>query len=216
MSGNQKYTAIILKKQAFGEADEIITFFTRESGKVRGLAKSVKLSKSKLQNSLQCLFVVNLTLAGRGQLPKVIAAEVTESFFSLRLKLEVLKHAFYANELALKFTADGQKNEKLFDLLLGFLKFLETNGRNLELALAKFKTDFLSASGWSASYHQGLARQPKHLDLCLSLENASFNEIGNRKNFGEVAALQKFLSEFIAYHLEREVKSEKFLNSSMI
>lgn len=211
MLNEQNFTAIILKKQPFGEADEIITFFTRENGKVRGLAKSVKLAKSKMQNSLQSLFVVSLTLAGRGNLAKIISSEVRETHGGLRVNLENLKYAFYAQEVVLKFTPDGQKNEELFELLIKFLKFLETHTQNLDLALAKFKTDFLSVSGLAASYHQGLANRPEALSLCLSLETASFNELDPAKNVGDVEPLQKFLSEFIAYYLEREVKAEAFL-----
>ena len=44
----QHYSAIILKKQPYREGDEIITLFTKEGGKIRCLAKSVKSPKSKL------------------------------------------------------------------------------------------------------------------------------------------------------------------------
>ena len=35
---------------------------------------------------------------------------------------------------------------------------MQTNNGSLELALAKFKTDFLSAIGFAAIYHQDLAK----------------------------------------------------------
>ena len=212
MARELNFTAIILKKQPLGEADEIITFFTRESVKIRGLAKSVKLAKSKLQNSLQTLFLVDLSVAGSGNLPKIIRAQPEETFPNLRENLFLIKQAFYVSELVLKFTPDGQKNEKLFDLLLEFLKFLQTNNGSLELALAKFKTDFLSAIGFAAIYHQDLAKLQPQLKQCMELEKTSFRNIGSR-DFGEIAPLQKFLSDFIVNHLEREVRSEKFLKS---
>ena len=51
-----KHTGIILKKQPLGEADELITLFTKEQGKVRVLAKSVKSAKSKLQQNCRLCF----------------------------------------------------------------------------------------------------------------------------------------------------------------
>lgn len=213
MSREISYTAIILKKQPLGEADEIITFFTREAGKVRGLAKSVKLMKSKLQNSLQSLFLVNLGLSGSGSLPKIISAEVKQTFPGLRQNLDAIKRAFYASELVIKFMPDGQKNETLFNLVLDFFRYLENQPRNLDLALAKFKTEFLSAAGFAAVYHRDLVKDQNQLKQCLDLEKTSFDNINRAENFGEIAPLQEFLSQFIVYHLEREVKSERFLDS---
>lgn len=212
MSREQKYTAIILKKQAFNEADEIITFFTREAGKVRALAKSVKLPKAKLQNALQSLFLVHLTLAGQGRLPKIISAEPKKTFSRLRHNLNSLKRAFYASELVLKFTPDGQKNEKLFVLLLELLNFLDADNQNIDLALAKFKAGFLSSAGLSATAHDDLKDRAEQLNLTLALEACSFADL-NLKTWSDIAPLQKFLSDFIVYHLEREVKSEAFLKS---
>lgn len=218
MSREQTYTAIILKKQAYGEADEIVTFFTREAGKMRALAKSVKLPKARLQNALQSPFVVDLRLAGQGHLPKITAAEIKRSFPALRQRLVCAKHAFYAVELVLKFTPDGQKNEKLFCLLLDFLSFLEKRTDNIDsaaatfnAALAKFKAGFLSAVGLSALFHEDLIKQPKQLQECKGLEQADFENLP-LLNTGSLGDLQKFLSDFIVYHLEREVKSEGFLN----
>src|SRR5947208_3391870 len=71
MPRENTYQAMILKKQAYAEADEIITFFTFEHGKVRALAKSVKSPKSKLQQKLQALFLVQVTLS-HSKFPKII------------------------------------------------------------------------------------------------------------------------------------------------
>jgi DNA repair protein RecO (recombination protein O) len=80
MSRENTYAALVLKKQPLNEADELITVFTKEIGKLRVLAKSVKFAKSKLQYSLQSLFLVNLTVTGGG-LPKIIGVEVVNLFF---------------------------------------------------------------------------------------------------------------------------------------
>lgn len=214
MPREQSHTAIILKKQPFGEADEIITFFTRESGKLRGLAKSVKLAKSKLQNSLQSLFVVQISLAGKGHLPQIIAAEPQKVFSGLRQDLEALKGAFYAAELVLKFTPDAQKDEGLFDLLAGFLEFLDSHPSSREAGLAKLKIDFLQLEGFSAASHRDLAQKPDLLKLCQKLEVTGFNELPALDLKG-LTPLQEFLSEFIVYNLERQLKSERFLKDSV-
>ena len=180
MARELNFTAIILKNSPSVKLMKLLLFLPVNPVKLGGLAKSVKLAKSKLQNSLQTLFLVDLSVAGSGNLPKIIRAQPEETFPNLRENLFLIKQAFYVSELVLKFTPDGQKNEKLFDLLLEFLKFLQTNNGSLELALAKFKTDFLSAIGFAAIYHQDLAKLQPQLKQCMELEKTSFRNIGSR------------------------------------
>ena len=212
MSRETKYTAIILKKQPFGEADEIITFFSLETGKIRALAKSVKLAKSKMQNALQTLFLVELALAGRGNLPKIISAEVKDAFPALREDLEAIKPAYYACELVLKFMPDGQSNPELYTLLKDFFKHLETGRRGYGPALVKFKAGFLNAAGLSPAAHEGLQKESGSLKVCKDLEACAFVEL-DRQTWQGLEPLQNFLSDFITHHLEREIKSENFLKT---
>jgi DNA repair protein RecO (recombination protein O) len=239
MNREQKLTAIILKKQPFKEGDEIITFFTKEQGKVRAIAKSIKLSKSKLQQKLQNLFLVGLTLSA-GNLPKIISVEPVEVFLHMRENLSRVKIAYYALELVLKFTPDEQKNEKLFNLFLEFLRFLDTEsaGEKLEAGLAIFKIGILTTAGLSisaASYRpaetvyfspslggffyskarDSLQVYPKTYQDYLILEKADFAGLKNFENAGNMGQLQSLLSLFIEYQLERKVNSEKYLNEQM-
>jgi len=219
MSKEARYTAIILKKQAFNEADEIITFFTKEAGKVRGLAKSVKSPKSKLQQMLQALFVVNISLAGN-KLPQIIVAEAVKVFSGLRENLEALKRAFYAAELILKFTPDEQINQKLFEDLENFLEILNTEVSEefMDLALVKFKLEALGALGLNFAHSAeaiGLSKQEK--DTLQFVEKNNFPSLRLLKDSGSVKQLNNLLSAFIEYQLERRIKSEQYLkNGNMV
>lgn len=237
MSRETKCRAVILKKQAFNEGDEIITFFSLELGKIRCLAKSVKSPKSKLQQKLQGLFLVDLTITQSSRLPKIISAEPVEVFSRMRENLESLKRAFYAQELVLKFTPDEQKNQSLFNLLLGFLRFLNSgNGEALlDLGLIKFKMELLSALGFTirnqvrAGEHTqvffspnkgGFLEEPSadafRVDpvvyrLFLELMPLDFISLEKAHNIIGEKDLQNLLSRFIEHYLERKVKSEKYL-----
>lgn len=192
MSREQKLTAFILKKQAFAEADEIITFFSLEQGKVRGLAKSVKLAKSKLQSKLQSLFLVNVSLSGKSSLPKVTSVETIEVYSNLQSNLETIKLAIYGSELLLKFTGDEEINEPLFRAFKSFLEQLNVaDPQLLDNLLVKFKLEVLDSCG-------------------LSIRSKLDPNIKSAKE------LNRILSEFIEFQLERKIKSEKFLDSSMI
>lgn len=242
MSRENTYSAIILKKQPLNEADEIVTFFTKESGKVRALAKASKFAKSKLQYSLQSLFLVKVRTTTKG-LPKIIGVEVVNSFANIRGNFEAVKTAYYAAELMLKFTPDEQKNEALFDLGGNFLSFLSqpgVSGSVLAGGLVKFKMAFLESLGLSIHYQaadkanlpvffsnsrgsflfgqtaqDAMAIGPELFRRFVELGRLSFGEILNsQKKFDDssVSQLQQLLANFITYQLEREVKSEKYLN----
>ena len=221
MSRETKYTAIILKKQPYKEGDEIITFYTKEQGKVRALAKSVKLAKSKLQQRLQNLFLLNLTLS-HGSMPKIISAEPVEVFSALRENLEAVKIAFYALELVLKFTPDEQKNEGLFVLFAEFLNFLnsEISPAVQKIGLAKFKINILQVLGLNVHYPAGSAeaaiffspgsggfsrsRQQDSLSLLpetylafLTIKDAKFADLSGLTGLCELTELQNLLSVFV-------------------
>jgi DNA repair protein RecO len=238
MSRETSYIAIILKKQQFGEGDEIITLYTQEIGKLRVLAKSSKLSKSKLQHALQTLFLTKITIVGNKNLAKVINAEVIETFSNIRESLEAAKMSFYAVELALKFTPDEQKNEDLFFLLRIFLNFLNSNKDNLQMlawGMAKFKIDFLKAIGLAIHVPEQISQaekigfsnnrgsfvlleqgidsmpvNPQVLKQFLALRNLKFAELGTDfLTIGDNSELQHLLFGFISYQLEREIRSER-------
>lgn len=233
------YNGIILKQQPFGEADEILTFYTREAGKLRALAKSVKLSKSKLRHCLQPWFVLDVRLSAASGLAKVLGARVRENFPKLLENVRAISLAFVATELTLKFSPDVHKNTAVFDLLLGFLRRL--NRAELSVAqaqnfLAKFKLEFLTAQGVGvrrpllsgAAAAQGFfsfqaggftleraadakAASPQTLEAFRLLDLSVWDEVESLTPLS--GDLQALLSEFLEYHLQRRINSERFLES---
>lgn len=238
MNREQKYTAIVLKKQTFNEGDEIITFYTKENGKIRCIAKSIKKSLAKLQQKLQTLFLVELEVTSTTKLPKIIRVEPIQSFSNLRENYSALKVAFLAIELLLKFTADEQKNEKLFNVFIDFINLLDSDlkAEELSIALVKFKIDVLEASGLALDFFPELlfagevyfssARggfsdintggsvliDKKTLNLFLNIHSNKISFLENFEFISKLPELQNLLSQFIEYQLERNIKSEKFLN----
>ncbi len=214
MSREQIYNSLILKKQAFGEADEIVTLYTWELGKLRVLAKSLKAAKSKLQHALQSLFLVEVRVAGSKGISKVIGAEVKNTFSGIRTSLDAAKYALYAAELGLKFSPDEQKNEELFNLLVEFFAFLDKDSENLTvlpLGLVKFKIKLLETVGLSLPAEA--ITSPMLKQAFVQIGSSEFrNLMEHQLNPTDLTALQKLLSEFIRHQLEREVKAEGLMD----
>jgi len=120
----KKLTGIILKKNNYREADQILTVWTRQAGKIRVMGKSLRLPKSKLAANLTELTLIEFEVAGRKNLPTVISAECINHFKNLRQDLMKMASAFYSAELMLKMTADEHPNEQAFNLMTDFLTHL--------------------------------------------------------------------------------------------
>jgi DNA repair protein RecO (recombination protein O) len=145
------FTALVIKKQPLGEADEIVTLFSREQGKVRAVSKSSKLSTSKLQYALQPLFLIDATLSGKTSLPKLIRASIVEPYSVLHSHPQRVAIWFVVAELLIRLLPDAAPNEALYESVLQFLSFLnlpqDMPDPQLELGLLKFKLAAMQATG---------------------------------------------------------------------
>lgn len=145
----KKLTGIILKKQNYKEADQILTIWTKELGKVRVLAKSIRMPKSKLAYAVSDLSHAEIDIVDSG-LPVLIGAKSIQQFRTLNEDLQKMAIGFYAAELILKMTADEHPNLPAFNLLSDFLIDLdqpEYMASDYEL-LDKFSLDLLDSLGF--------------------------------------------------------------------
>ncbi len=122
--------AFILKRTDYGEADQIITLFSKEEGKLRALVKAAKLPTSKLQPLLQPLFETRVTLTGSKEssgLSKVMGVQLIAAYGGI-LESEAKLSAWYvAAELLIRALPDNAPNEQLFFELENYAQFLHAN-----------------------------------------------------------------------------------------
>lgn len=138
MARERVIEGFVLKKQDYGEADQIITIFSKEEGKLRGLVKAAKLPTSKLQPLLQPLFQTRINLSGSSSGPglaKVIGVQLIKAFSGI-LESEAKMAAWYvAAELIIRALPDNAPNEKLYSELEQYALFLHQT----ELTTAQIK-----------------------------------------------------------------------------
>ena len=129
MNGEQ-IDAVILKKNAFSESNEVVTMYSRQAGKVRGIAKAVKRLQSKLAFGLQNLFYSKIDLVDARKRLTIIGAKPVNTFKYLRENKSAVHAGLFGAELVLKSTADEQPNEALFDYFVQFLEHLDLAAKN--------------------------------------------------------------------------------------
>lgn len=164
--------AIILKKNIFSEGSEIITLYTRDFGKVKAVARSVKSSRSKLAFALQSLFYSEIELSPRSgktaSLAPISGVKSIETFKRLREDNSRVFRALHATELILKSTADEQPNPDLFDEYLGYLRHLDEHPSEHKGCADIFTLKALGHVGYTVQFSKCLVCS-KNLELNSNL-----------------------------------------------
>ena len=119
--------AVVLRHSDFGEADRLLTLFTREQGKARAIAKGARKIASRKAGHLEPFTRVKLQLARGHDLFIVTQAETIDAYPSLREDLTLTGYAAYVIELLDRFVPDDETaSPSLFRLLTETLSRLAT------------------------------------------------------------------------------------------
>lgn len=125
-------SAIVIRKNDFRDYDRILTLYTREFGKIKALARSVKKPRAKL-TSFSELFVVaefRLFLREYSAFGKITGGSILDSNSMLRYNMEKYSEACYICEVMDAMTPPRQPNTEKFFLLKEKLRFLNQNVLN--------------------------------------------------------------------------------------
>ena len=144
MEQYQHVNGIILRSRDYKEADQLLTVYTREQGKITVQARGVKKTASKLRSGILLFSHTNLVLTAGKAFPVVTGASTETAFPSLRSDFTRMSYASYAAELLDQVIADSQPDEALFRLILQSMYLLEHISpwlavRHLELRLLELQ-----------------------------------------------------------------------------
>jgi DNA repair protein RecO (recombination protein O) len=119
--------AVVLRHADWGEADRILTLYTRERGKVRAIAKGARKIRSRKAGHLEPFTHVTLQLAKGRDLLIVTQADTLDAYLPLGANLVKTGYASYVIELLDRFTyEDESENYAIFRLLTESLSRIAT------------------------------------------------------------------------------------------
>ncbi len=145
--------AVVIRTQKLGEADRIITLFTREHGRVRAVAKGVRRTKSKFGARLEPGSLVDIQLYVGKTFDVVTQVESLENFGDA-LAADYRKWTIASTilEAAERFTSnEGEPALQQFLLLIGALKALSYESHEPSLVLDAYLLRSLSIAGYAPS-----------------------------------------------------------------
>lgn len=141
-----KTEAIILSRINLGEADRIITLFSKHYGKLKVLAKGVRKIHSRKGGNLELFNQVKLVLAKGKNLDIITEVELVQAFAKWRKNLTRVGVAYYFTELIDKLTAEEQENQEVYNLLKEFLSRLSE--KDLVKLIRQFEEKLLDHLGF--------------------------------------------------------------------
>jgi DNA repair protein RecO (recombination protein O) len=147
--------AIILKHWDYGEKDQIISFITRERGRLQGIAKGAKSSRYRFAGSLDLFCWSHLSFQEKktGTLVFIQQARAISSFPQIRSDYNSILLATGLLEMVYRFYREGEVDSRGFDILHGGLNKLDKLGSKKEIFWSCFLIH-LKAVGLAPQFHQ--------------------------------------------------------------
>lgn len=112
-----KAEGIILKRKNVGEADRILTMYTKEYGKVRAIAKGVRKTTSRRAPHLEIFMRVGAVLHAGKTLESISEVTPIEIYAGIRTDLARVSMAYYLCELVDSLLPERQEHRDVFVLL---------------------------------------------------------------------------------------------------
>ncbi len=113
--------AVVLRHNDWGEADRLLSLYTREQGKLRTIAKGVRRMRSRKAGHLEPFTRVALLLARGRDFWIITQAETVDAYLPLGEDLVRTGYAAYVIELLDRFTYEEGENRALYALLVDTL-----------------------------------------------------------------------------------------------
>lgn len=234
MPGLYKDEGIVLKTIKLGEADRIVTLYTRENGKVRAVAKGIRKTKSRFGARLEPFTQVQLLIYKGRNLDTITSVDILDAFEPLRRDYLKLTSASALVDVVEKITPDRETAPSVYSLLYqgltavaggggapvvpAFLvKLLSLSGYHPSLSVCAGCGDDEQLGAFSAAFGgvvcRGCSSQDRdaerltydHVALMAALLRSDLgNERADERLTFEVTQV---LRRYAEYHLERPLKS---------
>jgi DNA repair protein RecO (recombination protein O) len=139
--------ALVLGTVDYGEADRLVTLFTRSQGKLTAFAAGARKSRRRFAGALEPCTLLKAQLVHRGgSTLRLDGVDVVHAFAGLRTDLSRIGRALYVVELCRELVREHEPHLELFTLASGWLSQLEA-GTAGPTSLIAFELEALSLAG---------------------------------------------------------------------
>jgi DNA repair protein RecO (recombination protein O) len=152
-----KTEAIVLRSFDFRETSKIVTFYTREFGKIKGVMKGIRKDPRKFGSSVDKFTLNDIVFYQyrNSDIHLISQCDMKEFYGPIRQDLKRMTAASYILELVDTILPIEQKNEDIYELILQYLSSLQTD-QDVSKLVHIFQIKTLLYSGFRP-----------HLDSCV-------------------------------------------------
>ena len=131
---------IVLARRNYGEADRILSVFSKKNGRMSYLAKGVRRPSSKKRGHIEVFgHIIFQAVKTRG-IDLITEVETVDGFQAIRKNLKKASLAYYFMEAVGRSTQEGEGKSELFKILSDYLEKLKEKKQ-----LKALKRDFVYA-----------------------------------------------------------------------
>ncbi len=234
-----KDEGVVLKTIKLGEADRIVTVFTRANGKVRAVAKGIRKTKSRFGARLEPFTRAELIIYKGRNLDTITQADILTSFDEIRVDYGKLRAGAALLDVVEKITPERERAFPTYALLIGGLRALAEGRPNVVpsflvklLSISGYHPQLTSCSGCGddavlgafspalggaicqACWHEAgdsIRMATADIELMARLLSSDF---GQPATASTTLAMTQALRKYAEYHLERPLKTLHALPAS--
>lgn len=178
---NYKTEAIVMRRTDFGEADRLLTLYTRDYGKLKAIAKGARKPKSRKTGHVGLFMRSQFMIAVGRSLDIVTSAETIESHQALATDLLKTTYAAYAIELLDNLTPEEERHVGIYQLVADTLARI-ADSDNLMLIARHYELRLLSLVGFQPQlfYNVATGEPIEERDYLFSAEEGGLIELSQR------------------------------------
>lgn len=143
-----KTEGIVLKEMRYKDTSKILSIYTRNFGKITAMARGAYRPKSKIMANTQPFSYNEYQLYKGKNFYYINQADIIDSFYSIREKIERVVYGQYMLELIEKSMEEEQENPKIFMLLLKGLNLLSVMNEDFLKFITAYELKFISFLGY--------------------------------------------------------------------
>ncbi|UCF36173.1 MAG: DNA repair protein RecO [Acidobacteriota bacterium] len=206
----QTCEAITLRTYAFGEANKIAVFLSRNQGLVRGVAYGAKKSRARFGAALEPMTQVRISVKRKEHedLAVIQNCEIIRATPAYDLGWEQNLYLGYFAEVLLEFAREQVEDERLYRLILAVLGAIESVPA--EVLARYFELWVLQLEGvlpqLTAVLSAPLAEKTGRM---LKLPPTELHQV--EMSPAELSQLESAAEKLIEYHLEKPLKAKRML-----
>ena len=179
--------AIVLNKIDYGDTSIIASFYTKDYGRLSGILKGGRSSKSKIGKTVDPLNHLEIILYKKDtrELQLVSNTSIITHFPAIKEDYEKMQYALAVIELLKKLTPEHESNLRLFSGTIRILSLIDASKEEAIVLFGRYFLFFLTETGYEPQFESCVScgkSSFKHENLAYNYDLGIFCEKCSREN----------------------------------